>query len=84
MSDLKVKKRSGGAAKLPDLLTLDDAAEYFGRSTRTLRRWIKAGELHQVRVGRSIFIRADEIARLVHIDLLDGILPGNDASGGGQ
>jgi excisionase family DNA binding protein len=76
---------SGDAeAKLPDLLNLDQAAEIFGCCTRTLRRWIKAGELHPVRIGRRLLIRADEIARLVHIELLDGILPGGSAPDGSK
>jgi excisionase family DNA binding protein len=84
MCDLHIAGTGGEGAKLPDLLSLDDAAEYFDCCTRTLRRWIKAGELHPIRIGRRIFIRADEIARLVHIDLLDGILPGGNAPGGGK
>jgi excisionase family DNA binding protein len=61
MCDLHIAGAGGEGAKLPDLLSLDDAAEYFDCCTRTLRRCIKAGELHPIRVGRRIFIRADEI-----------------------
>jgi excisionase family DNA binding protein len=84
MRDLHVAGAGEEGTKLPNLLSLDEAAEYFDCCTRTLRRCIKAGELHPIRVGRRIFIRADEIARLVHIDLLDGILPGGNAPGGGK
>jgi excisionase family DNA binding protein len=70
--------------KLPALLSLGQVAEYFGCCTRTVRRWIAAGRLHPVRIGRAMFVRADEVARLVHVDLLDGILPGSDAPKGGQ
>ena len=37
----------------------------FGRSERTLRNWVRAGHLRPVRVGRSVFFRADDIHALL-------------------
>lgn len=44
--------------------TLAEAAEYLGRSQRTLTRWQKSGELRTIRLGRSVAIPDDEVRRL--------------------
>lgn len=52
-------------ADLPALLSPDQAAEFWGVSTRTLRRWEAAGRLRVVRVGRVLRIPRTEIERLL-------------------
>ena len=47
-----------------DALTQKDAAYQLGITTMTLWRWIKAGKISTVRLGRYSFIPKDEIARL--------------------
>jgi len=49
----------------PELLSPAQVARIFGRSERTIRNWVRAGHLHPVRVGRSVFFRADDIHALL-------------------
>ena len=50
---------------LPLLLSAAEVARQFNRSERALRRWVKQGHLMPVRVGRSLFFRADDVAQLI-------------------
>ncbi len=50
---------------LPELVSAAQVARIFGRSERTIRNWIRAGHLHPVRVGRSVFFRADDFHALL-------------------
>jgi len=43
-------------AKLPELLTVKQAAKYFKVHTLTIRRWIYAGTLQHIRIGRKYLI----------------------------
>jgi excisionase family DNA binding protein len=36
----------------PDLITIDRAAEFLSVSTRSVRNWIKTGELKAKRLGK--------------------------------
>jgi len=48
------------------LLTIEEAAVYTALSTRTIRRWISAGDLPAFRVGpRSIRVRHDDLEQLL-------------------
>jgi excisionase family DNA binding protein len=62
---------------MPDrYLPLADAAEYAGVTTKTIRRWIAAGNLTGYRVGpRLIRVKASE---------LDAMLLPIPAAGGGR
>ena len=44
-------------AKLPELLTVKQAAKYFKVHSLTIRRWIKSGALQYIRIGRKYLIR---------------------------
>lgn len=44
---------------LPPVLTIKDAAEYFQRSTKTIRRRIKSGELRSYKEGLEHRIRRE-------------------------
>lgn len=46
------------------LMTISETARIFHVAPRTVRRMIRRDELHAVRIGRSIRIRAEEISRL--------------------
>jgi excisionase family DNA binding protein len=50
---------------MPVLLSAAQVARIFGRSERTIRNWVRAGHLRPVRVGRSVFFRADDIHALL-------------------
>jgi excisionase family DNA binding protein len=50
---------------MPALLSAAQVAQIFGRSKRTIRNWVRAGHLHPVRLGRSVFFRADDIHALL-------------------
>lgn len=53
--------------RAPQLLTVGDAAIRLSVSTKSIRRWIEAGELPAVRLGRAVRIEeaaaADFVAR---------------------
>jgi hypothetical protein len=59
--DLARARRS----ELPELMSTNDVAEMFGRHERSIRRWVRKGVLHPVRVSGSVFFPADEIRNLV-------------------
>lgn len=53
-------------APFPDeLLKLKQVANHFSVSTRTVRRWIDAGELVACRIGRTIRIRREDLERFI-------------------
>lgn len=49
----------------PPLLTVDDAAAYAKVSTKTVRRWIDAGDLPALRLGKLLRIRPEDLARFL-------------------
>ena len=49
-------------ARLPQLLSIRQVADYLGVSTRTIRREIKGGQLPGHRVGRQIRVREVDVA----------------------
>ena len=56
----------GGAGKgdaLPELIAVSDVASVFGRSERTIRRWIAKGSLPALTVGRSLLVRSGRRSR---------------------
>lgn len=54
------------ASPLPDdLLTLAEAARRTGLALATLRRWTWARKISTVRFGRSVRVRASELARVM-------------------
>lgn len=50
---------------LPALLSTAEIAEQFGRSPRTMRRWIRCGYLVPVRVGGAVFFRVEDLRQLI-------------------
>ena len=52
--------------RAPQLLTVEDAAIRLSVSTKSIRRWIEAGELPAVRLGRAV--RIEEVAVADFID----------------
>jgi excisionase family DNA binding protein len=57
-------KSGGDDGHLRPLLTVADVAQVLRVSTRTVRRLIKSGALASVTVGRSIRVRAEDLAAL--------------------
>lgn len=53
--------------RAPQLLTVRDAAIRLSVSTKSIRRWIEAGELPAVRLGRAVRIEEAAMA-----DFVDG------------
>ena len=47
------------------LLSIKDAAEFLGLSTKTVGRWIKAGELNAHQLGRQWRISPEDINRFL-------------------
>ena len=54
---------------LPGLLAMPDVQAVFGRSPRTIRRWIRRGHLVPVRIGGAVFFRESDIRKLIAGDL---------------
>lgn len=48
----------------PRLVTIKEVADIFVVSVRTINRWIKAGALEPIRVGRQWRFKLDEIERI--------------------
>ena len=53
------------SAPLLPLMTIGEAATILRVARRTIRRMIKRGELHAVRIGRSVRIRRQDIERII-------------------
>ena len=66
---------------LPRLMTVKAVAAAFGRSERTINRWIARGLLDPVRVGRSVFLRADDVMDLItgRISIVSGSTADNSS-----
>jgi excisionase family DNA binding protein len=47
-------------SRLPQLFSVEEIAERFGVSTKTVRRWIASGELRAHRLGRQIRIAEED------------------------
>jgi len=73
-------QRRQGDSTLPRLRTVQEAASDLCVSVHTVRAWISRRKLGSVRLGRSIRIPSDDIARLVE----EGTVPAvhkSDSSG---
>ena len=57
--------KSCPALGAPQHLTVDDVAEEFQCSERTVRRWISEGRLLAFKVGRQWRIRSSDLDRLI-------------------
>src|SRR5215471_13885565 len=51
--------------KSPSLVRVGIAAQYLGLHPMTVRRWIDAGKIHAVQIGREARIPMSEIERLL-------------------
>jgi len=47
------------------LLTTEDVCILFRRTPRSIRRWVQAGHLRPIRLGRAIFFDPDQIQALI-------------------
>jgi excisionase family DNA binding protein len=52
---------------LPRLYSVREAAEYVGCSIKTVRRWIKSGDLPHHRLGRQIRISERDLEQFVRM-----------------
>lgn len=55
------------------MITITEAAEALGVSTKTVRRWIERRELRHFRLGRAIRIRQTDLVAFVEARLVDVI-----------
>lgn len=62
------------AAALPTLLSTAEIAAAFGRSPRTIRRWVERRHLVPVRIGGAVFFRVEELRRLISDRMVAAIL----------
>jgi excisionase family DNA binding protein len=60
--DMAEKKLRGD---VPEVCTIAEVAEMFGRKPRTVRAWIADGLLPHLKIGRSVFVPADALAKMV-------------------
>ncbi len=61
------------------LLTTAEVAAIFRRTDRTIRRWAAMGRLLPVRIGGSVYFRAEDINALISRQISDAILLGRNA-----
>jgi excisionase family DNA binding protein len=47
------------------LLSIDEVSQALGVSTFTVRRLVKSGKLHSVRVGKRLLLPETEVARVI-------------------
>jgi len=52
-------------ASLPRAFSLQEVAKIFGRSSRTIRWWVKTGRLNAFPIGHSKYVAEAEIQRLM-------------------
>ena len=64
------------ASKLLKLLSVAEVKAVFGRSSRTVRRWVRQKHLTPIRVGRPLFFQPDDIGRVISDELQSTILAG--------
>lgn len=74
VTDVGSHPENSAANALPDLLAYADLERLFGRTERTLRRWIAQGHLDPVQVGRSVFFHGEDIRRLLSTRLLGRVM----------
>lgn len=53
-------------SETPRLWTVDEFARLWGRSTKTVRRWIREGKVDVVRLGGTVRIPNSEVERLTN------------------
>ena len=56
------------------LLSGAEVEAIFRRDARTVRRWVAAGHLRPVTVGRAVFFRRDDVVRLIAQRMTDAAL----------
>ena len=67
MTNYSDNSHSAARAATPRFFTISDIAEFFGVSTRSVRRWIKSGDLPAHRFGAAVRIaEADVRAFIIH------------------
>ena len=62
------------AAALPTMLSTAEIAAAFGRSPRTIRRWVERRYLVPVRIGGAVFFRVEDVRRLISDRMVAAIL----------
>jgi excisionase family DNA binding protein len=60
---LRKEVRDLGAALPPQLLTVEEAAQRLRAHPSTVRRWLKTGELRQVRCGHSVRVDLSSVRK---------------------
>jgi excisionase family DNA binding protein len=49
----------------PQMLSVREVGEIFGREPRTIRSWIAKGRLRPIKVGNSVFIPAEQVEAML-------------------
>jgi excisionase family DNA binding protein len=53
------------SATRSELLTIPQAAERLAVTQAAIRKWVRQGRLHPVRLGRAVRLRAQDIERAI-------------------
>lgn len=64
----------GAAVRIPTMLSTAEIAAAFGRSPRSMRRWVERGHLVPVRIGGAVFFRVEDVRRLISDRMVETIL----------
>jgi len=63
-----------GGHDFEPLVSVTEVATVFGRSERTIRRWVRVGKLPTVRVGASMFFRREDVSVAIRSGLERGFV----------
>jgi len=65
LADTEIARVSSAIKQRLQVLSIQEVAEIFGRSPRTIRDWIHSGKLRAIRVGRMPFVSLAEMEALL-------------------
>lgn len=60
----KATYRLRALSEYPEMMQIQDVSNYFGVTRDTVYRWIKAGQIDSIKIGRIWFVPRESIERI--------------------
>lgn len=60
----KATYRPKALSEYPEMMQIQDVSNYFGVTRDTVYRWIKAGQIDSIKIGRIWFVPRESIERM--------------------